>query len=73
MGKSKDFIKDTIRQIWGGFLKNFGVLISAFIISGGYLVAINEIKQFQLCVRAIPTEEWGQGMGSSGNEEWGQD
>ena len=48
----------------GRFLKNFGVLISAFIISGGHLVAINEIKQFQLWVRAIPTEEWGQGMGS---------
>ena len=36
--------------------KNIGVVISAFIISGGYLVAINQIKQFQLWVRAIPTD-----------------
>ena len=56
MGKCKDFIKDTARQVWGGFLKNLGVVISAFIFSGGYLVAINKIKQFQLWVRAIPTD-----------------
>lgn len=52
----KDFIKDIARKIWEGFLQNFGVVISAFIISGGYLVAINKIKEFQLWVRLIPTD-----------------
>jgi len=52
----KDFIKDIIIKIWEGFLRNIGVVLSAFIISGGYLVAINKIKQFQSFVRAIPTD-----------------
>ena len=56
MEKMKTFIKDIIIKIWDGFLKNFGVVLSAFIISGGYLVAINKIKEFQSFVRSIPTD-----------------
>ena len=50
------FIKSIISKIWEGILKNIGVLISAFVISGGYLVAINKLKEFQSFVRSIPSD-----------------
>ncbi len=50
------FIREISKKIWEGFLQNLGVLISAFILSGGYLVAINKIKKFQVWVRSIPTD-----------------
>lgn len=50
------FIKDSIAKIWDGFLQNIGVLITAFIVSGGYLVAINKLKEFQSLVRSIPSD-----------------
>jgi len=56
MVKLRDFIKDSVRKIWDGFLNNLGVVIFIFIFSGGYWVAINKIKEFQLWVRAIPTD-----------------
>lgn len=51
-----DFIKNSIAKIWEGFLQNIGVLITAFVISGGYLVAINKLKEFQAAVRSIPSD-----------------
>lgn len=51
-----EFIKKTIAKIWEGFLQNIGVLITAFVVSGGYLVAINKLKEFQSIVRAIPSD-----------------
>lgn len=51
-----DFIKASIQKIWNGFLDNLGILIAAFIASGGYLVAINKIQQLQMYVRTIPTD-----------------
>lgn len=51
-----DFIKASVRKIWDGFLDNLGVLVAAFIVSGGYLVAINKIQQLQAYVRTIPTD-----------------
>src|SRR4030042_2448636 len=50
------FIKKCLDKIWEGFLQNIGVLVTAFIISGGYLVAINKLKEFQFAVRAIPSD-----------------
>ena len=50
------FIKNIIQKIWEGILKNIGVLISASVISGGYLVAINKLKEFQSAVRSIPSD-----------------
>ena len=51
-----DFFKSSIKTTWEGFLKNAVVLLTAFILSGGYLVAINKIKDFQVWVRGIPTD-----------------
>ena len=51
-----EFIKNSIAKIWEGFLQNIGVLITAFVISGGYLVAINKLKEFQVTVRSIPSD-----------------
>jgi len=50
------FIKKCLDKIWEGFLQNIGVLVTAFIISGGYIVAINKLKEFQSAVRAIPSD-----------------
>ena len=38
------------------FLNNSVVLLTAFFLSGGYLVAINKIKELQAWVREIPTD-----------------
>ncbi|GJL60939.1 MAG: hypothetical protein NPIRA03_37960 [Nitrospirales bacterium] len=51
-----EFLKKSITKIWEGFLQNIGVLITAFIISGGYLVAINKLKEFQTTIRGIPSD-----------------
>ncbi len=51
-----EFIKNCIAKVWEGFLQNIGVLITAFVISGGYLVAINKLKEFQAIVRSIPSD-----------------
>lgn len=51
-----DFLKNSLTKVWEGFLKNLGVLIAAFILSGGYLLAIHKIKEFQAWVRSIPTD-----------------
>ena len=51
-----EFIKKSTAKIWEGFLQNIGVLITAFIVSGGYLIAINKLKEFQSTVRAIPSD-----------------
>ena len=50
------FVKSSAQKIWDGFLDNLGILIAAFIVSGGYLVAINKIQQLQAYVRTIPTD-----------------
>jgi hypothetical protein len=51
-----EFIKKSLEKIWDGFLQNIVVLVTAFIISGGYLVAISKLKEFRCAVRAIPSE-----------------
>lgn len=61
MSKSRDsrMIKcliNTSRKIWEGFLQNIGIYFLVFILSGGYLVALNKIKAFQDAVRQIPTD-----------------
>lgn len=37
-------------------MKNLGTAISAFLLSGGYLVAINKIQELQALVRTIPAD-----------------
>jgi hypothetical protein len=50
------FIKSCITKIWEGFLQNIGVLITAFVLSGGYLVAINKLNEFRSTIRSIPSD-----------------
>jgi hypothetical protein len=50
------FVNKSLEKIWEGFLQNIGVLLTAFIITGGYLLAINMLKKFQSAVRAIPSD-----------------
>jgi hypothetical protein len=42
--------------MWKGILNHFGSLILIFVLSGGYIYAINTIKKFQGWVRSIPTD-----------------
>ena len=51
-----EFLKKSLEKIWEAFLQNIVVLVTAFIISGGYLVAISKLKEFQSAVRAIPSD-----------------
>lgn len=51
-----EFLKNSIKKIWEGVLQNIGVLVTAFVISGGYLVAINKLKEFQSTIREIPSD-----------------
>tara|TARA_R110002072_G_scaffold271208_2_gene431169 strand:+ start:13513 stop:14286 length:774 start_codon:yes stop_codon:yes gene_type:complete len=51
-----EFLKSSAKTAWEAFLNNAVVLITAFFLSGGYLVAINRISQLQDWVRGIPTD-----------------
>ena len=51
-----EFLRKSIEKIWEGFLQNIGVLVTAFVLSGGYLIAINRLKEFQEAVREIPSD-----------------
>lgn len=53
---SRRFISESLKKIWDGFLENVGIVVFASLISGGYLVAINKIKELQSWVRTIPTD-----------------
>ena len=50
------FIKKTITKIWEGFLQNIPISITAFVVSGGYLIAINKLKELQFTIRTIPSD-----------------
>jgi hypothetical protein len=43
-------------EIWKGILSHLGSLILIFVLSGGYIYAINTIKKFQEWVRSVPTD-----------------
>lgn len=51
-----DFLKNSFKTIWESVLDNLVVLILAFVFSGGYLIAINKLRDFQEFVREIPTD-----------------
>jgi hypothetical protein len=46
MENLKEFLINSIKKIWEGFLHNLGIVIPMFVVSGGYLVAINEIRTY---------------------------
>lgn len=52
----KKWLKKTWEKLWEAFVEHIGVVIAAFILSGGYLVAINKLSQLQTWVRSIPTD-----------------
>jgi hypothetical protein len=51
-----DWIKKTIGQLTEAIAKNVGTSIAAFLASGGYLIAIAKLSDFQGWVRQIPTD-----------------
>lgn len=56
MNRAVKWLKKTSSIIWRGFLQNLGILLGAFIFSGGYLVVISKIKRVQELVRRVPTD-----------------
>ncbi|MDP3147536.1 MAG: hypothetical protein Q8N83_00275 [Ignavibacteria bacterium] len=53
--KAKDMFSDTLKNIWQGFLQNIGVIISIFILSGGYLMVINTFISVRGWIDKIPS------------------
>ena len=51
-----DWIKKTLAQLTEAIAKNLGTSIAAFLASGGFLVAIAKLSDFQAWVRQIPTD-----------------
>ena len=51
-----EWLKRSLSHLWEGLLKNLGTAIGAFILSGGYLFAINKLQEFQQAVRRVPTD-----------------
>jgi hypothetical protein len=56
MHKLERWLKNSLYQVWKGFLNNLVVIVVAILFSGGYLVAINKLKQLQEWIRKIPTD-----------------
>jgi hypothetical protein len=51
-----DWLKKTLAQLSEAIAKNLGTAIAAFLASGGYLIAIAKLNDFQTLVRQIPTD-----------------
>jgi hypothetical protein len=51
-----DWLKKTLAQLSEAIAKNLGTSIAAFLASGGYLIAIAKLTDFQTWVRQIPTD-----------------
>lgn len=56
MTNAKYFIQSSLLKLWEGFLSNIGVIVSAFLLAGGYLVVLNKLLAFQSWIRSIPTD-----------------
>ena len=52
----KDWFKKSLTSFSEGLMKNLGTAIAAFIVSGGYLIALAKLQEFQAWVRSIPTD-----------------
>lgn len=51
-----EWLKKIFAQLTEAIVKNLGTSIAAFLASGGYLVAIAKVSEFQTWVRQIPTD-----------------
>ncbi len=49
-----DWLKKNLLYVSEGFMKNLGTALAVFFLSGGYLLALNTLGEFQAWVRAIP-------------------
>ncbi len=55
MKNFREWLKKSISSLWDGVMKNVGVIASAFIFSGGYLVVINTMEKVSDWINSIPT------------------
>lgn len=53
---NRDWIIASVRKVWDGILQHLGTVIVAFLVSGGYLVALNWVTSFRTWVRGIPSD-----------------
>lgn len=51
-----EWFKKTLAQLTEAIVKNLGTSLAVFLTSGGYLVAIAKLADFQAWVREIPTD-----------------
>lgn len=51
-----EWIKKIITSFTDGLMKHLGTAIGVFIVSGGYLIALSKLQEFQTWVREIPTD-----------------
>lgn len=48
------WITESLGKLWDGFLQNIGIVLSAFLLSGGYLALINYVEKVQERISSIP-------------------
>ena len=51
-----DWLETPLLKIWDEILKNLGVVIFGFLVSGGYLAAIRYFERFRESIRALPSD-----------------
>lgn len=51
-----EWLKNSLQKIWDEILKNLGAVIVAFVLSGGYLVALKYLTKFQNWVNGVPSQ-----------------
>ncbi len=50
------FILSCLKSVWEGFLQNIGGILTAFILSGGYLTMLNNFSSVRTFIRSIPSD-----------------
>lgn len=50
-----NWLTESLKKIWEGFLQNIGVFLLALLLSGGYLTVITIFERAQEYIRNIPT------------------
>lgn len=52
----KEWSKGALQKIWDGVLNNLGAILVAFVLSGGYLAALQYIERFQVWINSVPSQ-----------------
>ncbi|HDZ8981970.1 hypothetical protein [Aeromonas veronii] len=50
------FIRSCLNSVWEGFLQNIGGILTAFVLSGGYLTILNNFSSVRSFIRSIPSD-----------------